>query len=471
MRSRLTRRTFLLDSARAAAAFALVPAALPQTHTRRIAWDDLSPVRQLLQAEGLSALAFPAFVDDVHADNLRRVREGDVDHLVFYALQSTHFTAERSVEPALSAKALVEGLTPVDRDAFLKSGRADRAAIPAAVRRRFGAFVRALDSRTPDARLSYFRQVVNAIAPDRGQREAVLLREYLRAMRFVYEKEFVAQRGPHAADAVAALYRTRGLSTDTAIEAGYLVSIGLGILKSLEPSRRIRRALIIGPGLDLAPRTGLLEAGPPESYQPWAVFDALVALGLARVGDLELAAADINPRVVDHLRRSRLAPPTLTLVSGIAESGTLTFSKEYREYVAGLGKAIGDEQSGTPSAAGGGHLRKTIRISPEVARAVRAEMLDVVTERLTEAPFDLILATNILPYFDDVRLTMAMANVAAMLAPGGAFVHNEPRALLQRIAGAFGIPFEQSRQAVIATVHGAAAPLVDSVWLHRKTGM
>ena len=97
-------------------------------------------------------------------------------------------------------------------------------------------------------------------------------------MRFIYQKEFVAQRA--RPDAVAALYRTRGLSTDTAVEAGYVVYNGLGIVQALDPERRIRRVLIVGPGLDLAPRTGLLEAGPPESYQPWAVIDALLALGL-----------------------------------------------------------------------------------------------------------------------------------------------------------------------------------------------
>ena len=92
-------------------------------------------------------------------------------------------------------------------------------------------------------------------------------------MRFVYQKEFVAQRDPRPADAVADLYRSRGLSTDTAVEAGYLVQLGLAVAKGLQPDRRIRRVLIVGPGMDLAPRTGFLEA-PPESYQPWAVIDA-----------------------------------------------------------------------------------------------------------------------------------------------------------------------------------------------------
>jgi hypothetical protein len=289
-------------------------------------------------------------------------------------------------------------------------------------------------------------------------------------MRFVYEKEFVAQRSPRPADAVADLYRSRGLSTDTAVEAGYVVSIGLGILKSLEPDRRVRRVLIVGPGLDLAPRTALLDAGPPESYQPWAVMDALVSNGLARVEDLAVVAADINPRVVSHLRRAHDSPPTLNLVSEIRDSDTVTLSAEYREYFGGLGRAIADASAPpVPGRPVEGHLRRTVRVGRAAARALAADPLDIVTERLDGAAFDLVIATNILPYFDDGELMLAMTNVAAMLAPGGVFLHNEGRPGMGTVTDAVGLPFEQSRHVVIATVRGAPAPLFDSVWLHRKT--
>ncbi len=64
---------------------------------------------------------------------------------------------------------------------------------------------------------------------------------------------------------------------------------------------------------------------------------------------------------------------------------------------------------------------------------------------------------------------LAMSNLAAMLAPGGVFLHNESRPTLAGITSAVGLTFEQSRHAVIANVRGAPAPLFDSVWLHRKT--
>ena len=101
------------------------------------------------------------------------------------------------------------------------------------------------------------------------------------------------------------------------------------------------------------------------------------------------------------------------------------------------------------------------------ARALSAERVDIVTERLSGAPFDLVIATNIFPYLDDMELTMALANVAGMLAPGGALLHNEPRPGLREIAEAAGLPLQQSRQAPIATVAGAP-PLADTIWLHRR---
>jgi hypothetical protein len=132
--------------------------------------------------------------------------------------------------------------------------------------------------------------------------------------------------------------------------------------------------------------------------------------------------------------------------------------------VAGL---IGDGESGGASSSNG-HLRKIVRIGTAAARALHAESLDIVTQHLTGAPFDLIIATNILPYFDDVELMLAMSNITAMLAPGGILLHNEPRPALAEITAALGLPAEQSRQAVIATVRDAPSPLVDSVFVHRR---
>jgi hypothetical protein len=439
-------------------AASLAPASTP------IVWADLAPLHTRLEAHGVTAASFGAFVEKTHTDSLRRVREGDLDHLVFYALQSTHFTKLPPIEPALSAKGLVDSLDAATRDAFLGSRADVEPPIPRPVRERVAALLGSLDSPAGDSRLTYFQSLVQSVFPDRRTRDAGVLREYLRAMRFIYQKEFVAQRA--GADAVAELYRTRGLSTDTAVEAGYLVSLGLGVTKSLDPATRIRRVLIIGPGLDLAPRTALIERGSPESYQPWAVIDALLSLGLSRAEDLEVVGADINPRVVQHLLRARAAPPALTLVSEIGETDRISFTQDFRDYFNGLGRSIGDIEA--DAAAPKGHLGKVVRVHAAAARALRAQQLDIVTERLDGPKFDLVIVTNVLPYFDDVQLMLVMSNIAGMLAPGGVLLHNEARPSLRELTAALDLPFEQSRHVIIATVRGAAAPLFDSVWLHRK---
>jgi hypothetical protein len=427
--------------------------------TRRIAWVDIAPLRHLFEHHTVTSERFAARVQEIRESTARRVREGDLDHLVFYFLQSTRFTPLPPIEPALSAKALVDGLDASEREAFLRDPATASARVSRAVASRAAALLRALDSSNPDPRLTYFRALVSTAFPDRRQRSAALTGEYLRTMKFLYEKEFVAQRSARGPDAVAELYRTRGLSTDTAVEAGFLVYQGLGVVRSLHPNGRIRRVLIVGPGLDLAPRTGFSEERPPESYQPWAVIDALLALGLSRVDEMAVVAADINPRVVEHLARARQAPPTLRLVGEIQETETVAPTSEYREYVSRLGQELG-AVSANP--------HRTVRVRPDVARILRAETLDVVTERLDGPSFDLIVATNILPYFDDASLMLAMTNIAGMLGPDGIFLHNEARPLMHAVTTALGMPLEQSRRAVIASVRGAAAPLVDSVWLHRK---
>jgi hypothetical protein len=410
---------------------------------RPVDWNDLPPaVQARLQSLGHTASTFPGVVSSRSRDAEARVREGDFDHLVFYVLQSTHFTKLPPIEPALSAKAFTSG-----------------GAVPSAAAARIAAFLRRIESTDGDPRLSYFRALVRSVPA--GERRRLIERAYARAMKFLYEKEFVDR------SKTAQLYRTRGLSTDTAVEAGYAVHAGLGAVKGLDPSRRIRRVLIVGPGIDLAPRTGMLEVGPPESYQPWAVIDALVGLGLARLEDLQVVGADINPRVVDHLRASRTRAPVLRLVSGIGESESVTFVPGYREYFTTLGRAVGSVRGGIRVPAG--HLSKTMAVSTTAAATLRAEALNIVTERLTGEPFDLVIATNILPYFEKADLLLAVSNIASMLAPGGVFLHNDTRPEVQEDAALAGLAPEQLRQVIIANVHGAP-PLADTIVLHRKRG-
>jgi hypothetical protein len=63
--------------------FAVAPHA--QSAARRIEWSDVAPLQSRLA--GLTAQSFPEYVARTHDENVRRVHEGDLDHLIFFLLQ------------------------------------------------------------------------------------------------------------------------------------------------------------------------------------------------------------------------------------------------------------------------------------------------------------------------------------------------------------------------------------------------
>jgi hypothetical protein len=292
-----------------------------------------------------------------------------------------------------------------------------------------------------------------AIFREMATRDSIDLQvEYARAMKFA---------APSGTE-----YQTRGLSTDSSVDAGYAVYLSLGALRALEPDRQIQTVLIVGPGMDLAPRTGYVESSAPQSYQPFAVIDALIATGLSQRKTLRVTAADINPRVVDWLARTRNTRPTLTLVPGIQEKGEpgrVQLTEDYRDFFTTFGRAIGKEQP-LPDTAGR-RVAKAITLAAGVADIIDSVALDITIARL-EARYALVIVTNVFPYLSDAELLLAVTNIFGMLSPGGILIHNEPRPALADALLALGMPLLQSRSAVVATVE-ASSPLYDSVWMHR----
>lgn len=457
-------------------------------------WTDLAPaVRDRLASNGLSEAAFPAFLDRERRQTDRRLRDGSFDQVVYFALQSTRISTMPVVEPALSARTFVEEL--------------GRARIPSDAAARLDALAAALIGATPtpgptpqagadDARLALFRQVIAEAGFTRAARAgrsraattttlaARLRTEYIRAMGFLYEKEFVAPRAADSREATATLYHARAHSTDTQIEAGFAVAEALATLRALSPESRITRLLIVGPGLDLAPRTGLLEDAPPQSYQPFAVADTLLALGMAEREALRIDIVDINPLVVRHFSRlsASAAPASIVIESGLADDAHTRLNEDFRRYVRQWGAMIRWRQSplaadareaaavDAEAAAPAAPVSRGRRLSidPIVTRAISARRANIVTDRLAAtAAYDLIVITNVLPYLDDTELLVALSNIAAALAPGGAFIHNEPRRLLLATGAAIGLPAVQSRTVQLASPAGGQ-PLFDTVVLHRK---
>src|SRR5262249_56452085 len=131
-----------------------------------------------------------------------------------------------------------------------------------------------------------------------------------------------------------------------------------------DPALRVTRVLVVGPGLDFAPRTDLIDAVDPQSYQPLAVADALLALSLASDANLRVHSVDVNPRVVRAIDASASTPLTLHLLTGIRETTDQPFRPEYREYVRALGRAIGAETTAPRGVASDPPYQHSIALRP-----------------------------------------------------------------------------------------------------------
>jgi hypothetical protein len=64
-----------------------------------------------------------------------------------------------------------------------------------------------------------------------------------------------------------------------------------------------------------------------------------------------------------------------------------------------------------------------VLVRPPVVLSVTPVDLNIVTERL-DRQFDLVIATNILLYYDVFEQSLAAANIARMLRPGGFLLTN-----------------------------------------------
>jgi hypothetical protein len=389
---------------------------------RPIVFSDIpEPLRPLIASD---EAAFTALRTAIERDTEERLRRGEDEHLIYFILQSRSFTRWPVIEPALSA-----------RD-YHESHKA-----PPAVRERMKEFLQALERPKGGERLAWWKLHL----PASRRTLAGLEDAYAAAMRFLWQKEF-GGAGPE-------VYQTRGHSTDTQVEANYSVATALAILRVLDPKARLNHVLIVGPGLDFAPRTGFRDDIPPQSFQPYAVADALLSQGLADPKRLSIDAVDINPRVIGFIENfARETAPVLRLPPSTGDS-------DYQEYFRNLGRHIG-------TVAEDDHGKVT-RVRGELARRIHAGRLNILTERYTPSRgYDLAIATNVLLYFKTQELALALANIHAMMRDGAYLIHNELRPDVETITRALDMPPIQGRTLRVAA--GTKAPQLDAFVIHHK---
>ena len=373
--------------------------------------------------------AWPRWVER-HDEQIRaRLARGDEDSLINLLLFGATFTPRQRVK-----ESELIGRPAGHHSADIIAG--------ALVQGRLDDFIAALASPGGNERLQFARQVVErqGVDPDTAAGR-VQARQYLteRLTRVLdeYERFTLTQSAGRRADRATSvadqltLFRDRGLSSDTSILPDFAIDHAL---RALEARRgwegRVRRVAIVGPGLDFTDKREGYDFYPPQTLQPFAIIDSLVQLGLAAINDLTLTTFDVSPRINQHLEAAReRARHDDAYVLQLPRNLEGRWRPDLVAYWEHFGTAIGAaaRPARPPPAAGRVRVR-AISVRPQVVLAVAPQDLDIVLQRIEPAGaderFDLVVATNVLVYYDLFEQCLALTNIAKMLRPGGIFLTN-----------------------------------------------
>jgi hypothetical protein len=380
-------------------------------------YDEIEPVLKSLDSS-IRRSAWPEWISGHDREIRKRLSRGDEDTLANWLLLGTSFTKEARVydlPPTSPELPRVISKRTTDLITALRSSRADERTVFA--RRLLSSQGYGFDNAQQRSRLEqHLRDEIKRIL---GERQ-----EYARREDSYRPGDFAEQMM-----AQSRLFRDRGLSLDTSILSSFALDQALEAMKNnvLLPAGSVLRVAVIGPGLDFADKSSGYDFYPVQTLQPFALIDSLARLGIASDADhTELTTFDISARVNEHVlgvhNRAKIGLAyTLTLPLDLRTQWTPPLVDYWKH----LGSAVASEtnQQKTSSVNKGVEIR-TIAVRPQVTAHVSAEDFNIVTERWSGQPFDLVVATNVLVYYDELDQTLAFAAIEAMLRPGGFFLTN-----------------------------------------------
>ena len=227
------------------------------------------------------------------------------------------------------------------------------------------------------------------------------------------------------------LYRERGLSLDTSLKPNFAIEQSLAAMKArgLLAEGTVLRVAIIGPGLDFTDKAGGYDFYPEQTIQPFALLDSLLKLKLAKASEVRLTTFDISSRVNAHLARARTrAKQGIAYTIQLPREANTQWKPELVRYWEQSGLQIGaNAKPVTVPANIENLLLRAVRVRPQVVTQITPQDLNVVAQHLELAPaekFDLIVATNILVYYDVLAQSLALKNIEYLLKPGGWLLSN-----------------------------------------------
>jgi hypothetical protein len=230
----------------------------------------------------------------------------------------------------------------------------------------------------------------------------------------------------------ASLYSDRGLSSDTSILSSFAIDAALEALATsgLIAPGAIRRAAVIGPGLDVINKADGHDFYPEQTIQPFALIDSLIRHRLSPAGGLSVTTFDVSARVNRHLTDARARAGTESYVLHLPLSDAERWSPALVRYWEQAGSRIGESARAARPPRSAGNVRvRAVRVRPDVVASVTPRDLNIVLERLdlsgADEGFDLVVATNVFVYYDRFEQALALVNVGRMLRTGGSLLSNQ----------------------------------------------
>jgi SAM-dependent methyltransferase len=392
-----------------------------------------------------------------------RLQQGDLDSMVNLLLFGTSFTSQ----PRISMQG--EGIAQASKSGVLRA--------------RVDDLVAGVGSPGNNERLTFLQRLLRSQGIDPGtadgpRQTGVFILQNLQ--RVVQERRVLAER-----DAVAkantkpddpsspldrsSLFRDRGVSLDTGIFSDFSIEQTLRDLKQRGVLRegQVSRVAVIGPGLDFIDKNeaSAYDYYPEQTLQPFALYDSLVRLKLAKANAVSVSIFDISDRVIQHIELARQrarerAGKNIGYVIQLPRNVAIPGPSELVGYWKSFGDQVGTPIAPiTPPRIFEGLETRAVRIRPDVVLACQPIDLDIVLERLNLAAadrFDLIVGTNIFVYYDAFEQALALENASAMLKPGGLLLTNDGLPVVpggsMRLAGITVLPYDSpgvsARQAI-----------------------
>ena len=361
-----------------------------------------------------------------------RLQQGDLDSMVNLLLYGTSFTKQPRIK--------VEAFTEASKSGILRARMDD--------------LVAGLRSPGDNERLTFLNGLLRSqgIDPSSPGETGVFI--YNNVGRVLQEMTTLSKRDEEAkrltekdgAPDPSAIFnwrpgllRDRGVSLDTGIFPNFSIEQALRDLKNRGVLRegQVARVAVIGPGLDFGDKNeqASFDYYPQQTLQPFALYDSLLRLGLAKANAVSMTVFDISPRVIAHIQRARERARNTGYVIQLPREVTPPWPADLIAYWRSLGDRVGAEIAPiAPPGVFQGHNggpsidTRAVRIRPDVVLSIHPVDLNIVLERtnLAEADrFDLMVGTNIFIYYDAFERSLALENAGAMLKRGGLLLTND----------------------------------------------